>query len=193
VISKQNFEVSVDGNQLKVHSKNETDVGTYSVNLVAKSSSQNVSFEVKVILALPMSINTETHSDAIPEEVNTPTTTTETKVEESIIISDEETESLIENASCIEEEANRISCVLPNGYSFKIDGGSGKTFSGDSKKEASDAPPKLPKLKISKVNYRGQFYIKFSEPVGFEALNITASYSGRKAGGEGSKSELNGT
>jgi hypothetical protein len=53
VVSKQKFEASVDGNKLKVLSKNETDVGTYTLNLIAKSSSQNVSLEVKVILALP--------------------------------------------------------------------------------------------------------------------------------------------
>jgi hypothetical protein len=41
VVSKQKFEASVDGNKLKVLSKNETDVGTYYLDLVAKSSSQN--------------------------------------------------------------------------------------------------------------------------------------------------------
>ena len=93
-------------------------MGTYSVVLVAKSSTQNVSFEVKVILALSTSIDTVTQTDAISEEVNTNTTTIETKGEEIIIISDEETESLLKTASCIEEEANNIFCVLPNGYSF---------------------------------------------------------------------------
>ncbi len=50
-------------------------------------------------------------------------------------------------------------------------------MSGESKKKASVAPPKLPKLTISKVNNKGQFFFKFSEPVGFEALNIPASES----------------
>ena len=86
---------------------------------------------------------------------------------ESIMISDEETETLLKTATCITQEANDISCVLPNGFSFQIDGGSGKTFYGDSKLKASDAPSKLPKLTISQVNNKGQFYIEFSEPVGF--------------------------
>jgi hypothetical protein len=38
---------------LKVLSKDKTDVGTYYLDLIAKSSSENVSFEVKIILALP--------------------------------------------------------------------------------------------------------------------------------------------
>ncbi len=92
------------------------------------------------------------------------------------MISDEETEILLEKAVCIAEEANKISCLLPNGFSFYINGKSGKTFSGDSKEKAPGAPTKLPKLKISKVNNKGQVYIKFSEPVGLEALlNKTAS------------------
>ncbi len=35
VVSKQKFEASVDGNQFKVFSKIETDVGTYYLDLVA--------------------------------------------------------------------------------------------------------------------------------------------------------------
>jgi hypothetical protein len=49
--------------------------------------------------------------------------------------------------------------------------------SGESKKKASVATPKLPKLTISKVNNKGQFFFKFSEPVGFEALKLPASES----------------
>ncbi len=157
-------------------SKNETDVGTYYLDLIAKSSFQNVSFKVKVILALPASIDIKTQTNAILKEENTPTSTTETKKEESIMISDSEIETLLKTAACVAEEANDISCVLPNGFSFKIDEGFGNTFFGDSKQKASGTHPKLPKLTISKANNKGQFYIKFSEPVGFEALlNITAS------------------
>ncbi len=65
-------------------------------------------------------------------------------------------------------------------------------MSGESKKKASGAPPKLPKLTISKVNNKGQFYFKFSEPVGFEALNISASESRLKSkGGATSSVERN--
>ncbi len=49
------------------------------------------------------------------------------------MISDSETETLLETAACVAEEANDISCVLPNGFSFKIDGGYENNFSGDSK------------------------------------------------------------
>ena len=49
------------------------------------------------------------------------------------MISDSEIETLLETAACVVEEANDISCVLPNGFFFKIDGGSGNTFSGNSK------------------------------------------------------------
>jgi hypothetical protein len=62
-----------------------------------------------------------------------PTSTNETIKEESIMISDLEIETLLETATCVAEEANNISCILPNGFSFKIDGGLGNTFSGDSK------------------------------------------------------------
>jgi hypothetical protein len=46
-----------------------------------------------------------------------PKTTTETKRDqiESIMISDEETKTLLETALCIAEEANEISCFIPNG------------------------------------------------------------------------------
>ena len=49
------------------------------------------------------------------------------------MISDLEIQTLLETAGCVAEEANDTSCVLPNGFSFKIDGGFGNTFSGDSK------------------------------------------------------------
>ncbi len=75
---------------------------------------------MKVILTLPTSIDTKTQTNAILKEVYTPTKATETKEEqmESIMISDEETEILLETAACIVEEANDISCVLTNGFSF---------------------------------------------------------------------------
>jgi len=44
VVSKQKFEALVDGNQLKVLSKNESDVGTYYLDLTAKSSFKKASF-----------------------------------------------------------------------------------------------------------------------------------------------------
>ena len=56
----------------------ETDVGTYNLDLVAVFSSKKVSFEVKVILALPTSIDTKTQTNKIPKEGVTPTTTSET-------------------------------------------------------------------------------------------------------------------
>ena len=82
-------------------SKNETDVGTYYLDLIANSSSENVSFKVKVILALSTSIDIKTQTNAISEEVNTPKTSTETKKEESIMISDSEIETLLETAACV--------------------------------------------------------------------------------------------
>ena len=91
VVSKQKFEASVDGNKLKVFSIHEADVGTYKLDLVADSSSDKVSFEVKVVLTLPTLIDTKTQGNAISKEIYTPTTTIETKKEESIMISDEET------------------------------------------------------------------------------------------------------
>ncbi len=94
---------------------------------------------------------------------------------ERIEISDEKTETLLKTATCTTQEANDISCILPSGFSFLIDGESGKTFSGKSILKTSFVPPKLPKTTISQVNNKGQFYIQFSEPVGIEALNITAS------------------
>ena len=114
-------------------SKNETDVGTYYLDLIANSSSENVSFKVKVILAIPTSIDLKTQTNPILKEVNTPTASIETKKEESIMFLDSEIETLLEIAACVAEEANDISCVLPNGFSFKIDGGFGNTFSGDRK------------------------------------------------------------
>ncbi len=59
VVSKQKFEALVDGNWLKVLSTNETEVGTYNLDLVALFSSKKVSFVVKVILALPTLIDTK--------------------------------------------------------------------------------------------------------------------------------------
>jgi hypothetical protein len=44
---------------LKVLSTNETEVGTYNLDLVALFSSKKVSFVVKVILALPTLIDTK--------------------------------------------------------------------------------------------------------------------------------------
>ncbi len=58
------------------------------MDLIAKSSSENVSFEVKVILALPTSIDIKSQTNAIKKQVETPRTTTETEKEESIVISD---------------------------------------------------------------------------------------------------------
>ncbi len=69
VTSKQNFEVSVEGNQLKVLSTNETDVGTKYLDLVALSSSNKVTFIVKVIFkALHM---LEKSNSAVSSEPNT--------------------------------------------------------------------------------------------------------------------------
>jgi hypothetical protein len=48
-----------------VLSKNETDMGTYFLDLIAKSSSQNFSLVVKVILALPTEIDIKTQTNAI--------------------------------------------------------------------------------------------------------------------------------
>ncbi len=45
----QRFEVSVDGNLLKVLSTNESDVGTKNLDLVATSSSSKLNFKVEVI------------------------------------------------------------------------------------------------------------------------------------------------
>jgi len=91
-----------------VLSKNETDVGTYYLDLTAKSSFKKASLKVKVIITLPTTIDTKTHANAISKEVNMPTTTTETKRDqmESIMISDEETKTLLETAVCIAVEAN---------------------------------------------------------------------------------------
>ena len=44
VVIKQKFEASVEVNQLKVLSKNETDVGAYNLDLVAIFSSKKISF-----------------------------------------------------------------------------------------------------------------------------------------------------
>ena len=84
-------------------SNNETDIGTYNLDLVAVFSSKKVSFKVTVTLALPKSIDTKTQTKKIPNEGNSPTTTLETEVESagSTNISDEETETLIETAACI--------------------------------------------------------------------------------------------
>ena len=51
------------------------------------------------------------------------------------IISDEETKTLLETAACIMGEANDISCVGPDGFSFLIEAATGNTVSGDSKKK----------------------------------------------------------
>jgi hypothetical protein len=138
VVSKQNFEASVDGKQLKVLSKTETDVGTYNLDLVANSSNDKVTFEVKVILALTTLSESKTQINEIQNEGNTPTTTSKTKGDSagSTTISDEETETLLETAACIMIKANDISCVGPDGFSFFIEAATGNTFSGDSKTKA---------------------------------------------------------
>ena len=95
---------------------------------------------MKVILALPTSIDTKTQSKKIPNEGNSPTTTSETEGDSagSTTISDEETETLLETATCIINEANFISCVGANGFSFSIGAAAAtaNTVSGDSKKKA---------------------------------------------------------
>ena len=101
-------------------SNNETDVGTYNLDLVALFSSKKVSFEVKVILSLPTSIDTKTQTNEIQKEGNIPSTTSETIGDSvgSTTISDQETETLLETAACIMVKANDISCVGPDGFSF---------------------------------------------------------------------------
>ena len=54
----------------------------------------------------------------------------------STTISDEETETLLETATCIMGEANDISCVGADGFSFLIGAATENTVSGDSKKKA---------------------------------------------------------
>ena len=73
----------------------------------------------------------------------------------STIISNEETETLLETASCIMGSANDIYCKSPDGFSFLIEAASANTVSGNSKKKASLSPLKMPKLSISKVNTKG--------------------------------------
>ena len=138
VVSKQKFEVTVDGNQLKVLSNSETDVGTYKLDLVAVFSSKKFSFEVKVILALPTSIDTKNNTKNIKNVGNTPTTTLETEGDSDgrTTISDEENENLLETAECTMVEANDIYCVSPDGLSFLIKAATDNTVSGDSKKKA---------------------------------------------------------
>jgi hypothetical protein len=108
---------------------------------------------------LPTSIDTKTQSEKIQNEGSYPRTNFETEGDSagSTTISDEETETLLETAACIMDEANDIYCVLPNGFSFLIEAATGNTFSVDSKKKAKLAPYKLPKFSISKVNTKGQF------------------------------------
>ena len=105
---------------MKVLSNNDTDVGTYNLDLVAVFSSKKVFFEVKVILALTTSIDIKVPTNEIQKEGNTPTTTSETIGDSvgSTTISDQETETLLETAACIMVEANDISCVGPDGFSF---------------------------------------------------------------------------
>ena len=119
-------------------SNNETDLGTYNLDLVAVFSSTKVSFNVKVILALPTSIDTKTQTKTIPNEVKSPTMTSETEGDSagSTNISDEETETLLETAACIKGEANDISCVDSDGFSFQTKAAIENTVSGDSKKKA---------------------------------------------------------
>ena len=119
-------------------SNNDTDVGTYNLDLVAVFSSKKVSFEVKVILALTTSIDIKVPTNEIQKEGNTPTTTSETKGDSagSTTITAEETKTLLETAACIMEEAKDISCVGPDSFSILIDAATGNAFSGDSKKKA---------------------------------------------------------
>jgi hypothetical protein len=72
-----------------VFSIHETDVGTYKLDLAADSSREKVYFEVKVVLTLTSLIDTKPQANAVSKELYTPKTTTETKKEESIMISDE--------------------------------------------------------------------------------------------------------
>ena len=101
-------------------SNNEKDEGTYILDLVAEFSSKKVSFEVKVIFALPKSIDTKSQTNLIQKEGNIPSTTSETKGDSAgrTTIAGEETETLLETAKCIMGEANDISCVDPDGFSF---------------------------------------------------------------------------
>ena len=75
---------------------------------------------MKVILALPTSIDTKTQTKTIPNEVKSPTMTSETEGDSagSTTIAGEETETLLETATCIMGETNDISCVGPDGFSF---------------------------------------------------------------------------
>jgi hypothetical protein len=93
---------------------------------------------VKVILALPTSISTKTQTNEISDEGNSSATTSETKGNsaENITTSDEKTKTLLKTSSCIMGEANDISCVSSDGFSFLIEAATGNTISGDSKKKA---------------------------------------------------------
>ncbi len=82
------------------------------------------------------------------KDVNATTTTTKGNSTESTVISVEETETLLETAICIKDEAGDISCVGTKGFSFKILAETGTTVQGDSSKTASFNPHKLPKLSV---------------------------------------------
>jgi hypothetical protein len=60
ITSRQRFEVSVNGNLLKVLSKNEADVGTKYLDFNATSSSSIVAFKVKVVFRAYSTLNEKT-------------------------------------------------------------------------------------------------------------------------------------
>jgi len=86
-------------------------------------------------------------------------------------LSEENTETLLQTAVCIAEEDGNISCKLPNGRDFYIDGATGQTFAGKSKKNELPAKvAKHPEYKMSRVDSKGTLEIDFSEEVDFESL-----------------------
>ena len=93
---------------------------------------------MKVILALPTSINTKAQNNETPKEGNSPSITSETEGDSagSTNLSDEETETLLETAACIMGEANNISCVGLDGSSFLIEAATVNSVFADSKKKA---------------------------------------------------------
>jgi len=112
-------------------------------------------------------------------KTDTPSTATEVSQTESVLpsdetesalLSDEKTETLLETAACKTEEDGNISCKLPNGYRFYVDGETGQIFSGSSKKRASLPAVIKPEFKVYMPNSKGKVEIEFSEEVGFEEL-----------------------
>jgi len=115
------------------------------------------------------------------KEGNAPNPTTATEVSqtesalpsdetESAPLSDEKTETLLETAECITEEDGNISCKLPNGQRFYVDGVTGQTFSGRREEKAPPASVINPKFKVLRVNSKGELNFEFSEPVNLEDL-----------------------